>query len=56
MNFFKSILTVKQPKHLLGTLNFTSHHAAGISKPKVLVTMKDIPKSAIDLLCERLVA
>lgn len=43
----------KTPKNVLSKLSSVAHYASTISKPKVFVTMKEVPKSAIDLLRER---
>lgn len=42
------------PKNLLSTLSLVAHYGSVVSKPKVFVAFKEVPKSAIDLLHERL--
>lgn len=44
----------KPPKIMLNMLSSVARYATAISKPKVFVAMKEVPKSAIDLLHERL--
>jgi len=53
MQFFNSI---HKSKHLLCILNPVNHYTVAMSKPKVFVTMKGVPETAINLLLEQFVS